>query len=160
MMGYFDTAEGITWLMQLQMDEGKEEMKNKPILCLDFDGVIHGYTTGWTGPGNIPDPPVPGAIEWIRSLLGCPENEGIGDRYKDFKIAIYSSRSRYWFGRWAMKNWLTKHGLTRYEIELIDFPTQKPPAFLQIDDRAICFTGIFPTAEEMKAFKPWNKRGV
>lgn len=130
----------------------------KPILCLDFDGVLHSYSSGWKGPRVIPDPPVAGAIEWLRSLLGCPENEGIGPRYKDFEVHIYSSRSRYLFGRSAMRKWLIAHGLTKYEVELIHFPLMKPPAFLQIDDRAITFTGEFPTAEEMRAFKPWHKK--
>ncbi len=131
--------------------------KREPILCLDFDGVIHRYDSGWQGPRNIPDPPVEGAIEWIRSLLGCPENVGIGPRYLDFRVAIYSSRSRYLFARGAMKRWLIKHGLTKYEVELISFPLMKPPAFLQIDDRAMTFKGTFPSVEEMKEFKPWNK---
>jgi hypothetical protein len=30
----------------------------KPILCLDFDGVIHSYSSGWKGADVIPDPPV------------------------------------------------------------------------------------------------------
>lgn len=130
------------------------------ILCLDFDGVLHSYTSGWKGAKSIPDKPVEGAIEWIRSLLGCPENEGIGPRYLDFKVCIYSSRSRYWGGRKAIKKWLIKHGLTKYEVELISFPLMKPAAFLQIDDRAICFTGKFPTSKEMLSFKPWNKKEV
>ena len=29
----------------------------KPILCLDFDGVVHSYTSGWKGADVIPDPP-------------------------------------------------------------------------------------------------------
>ena len=37
----------------------------KPIICLDFDGVIHSYTSGWKGAAVIPDPPVPGALEFI-----------------------------------------------------------------------------------------------
>ena len=48
---------------------------NAPILCLDFDGVIHSFKSGWKGAGKIPDPPVEGAIEWIRSLLGCSDRE-------------------------------------------------------------------------------------
>ena len=133
-------------------------MKEKT-LCLDFDGVLHSYSSGWKGAKNIPDPPVDGAIEWVRSLLGCPENVGIGPRYLDFRLAIYSSRSRYFGGRRAMKRWLEKWGLDKYEIELIDFPLMKPAAFLQLDDRAITFIGVFPTVEEMKSFVPWNKKG-
>jgi hypothetical protein len=40
------------------------------------------------------------------------------------------------------------------------FPTQKPAAFLTIDDRAICFQGSFEQLdpETLLAFKPWNKR--
>lgn len=133
-------------------------LKGKPILCLDFDGVLHSYSSGWTGARNIPDRPVEGAIEWLESLLGCPDYFGIADRYLDFKIAIFSSRSRYIGGRRAMKKWLVKHGLDINYLELISFPIRKPPAFLQIDDRAMTFTGKFPSVDKMKAFKPWNKK--
>lgn len=133
-------------------------LKGKPILCIDFDGVLHSYSSGWKGPRNIPDPPVEGAIEWLESLLGCPDYFGIAPRYKDFKVCIYSSRSRYLFGKRTIKKWLVRHGLDINYLELISFPTRKPPAFLQIDDRAITFTGTFPSVEEMKSFKPWNKR--
>jgi len=130
--------------------------KYTPILSIDFDGVLHSYTSGWKGPRNIPDPPVDGAINWLRSLLGCPDIWGIDYRYKEFKIYIFSSRSRYWGGRRAMKKWLVKHGLEKELLELIRFPLLKPPSFLLIDDRAVTFTGIFPTVEEIKSFKPWT----
>ena len=68
--------------------------KKKPILCLDFDGVIHSYESGWQGPRNITDLPVPGALEFIVSAI------------EHFQIHIFSSRSRYFGGRWAMKRWL------------------------------------------------------
>lgn len=129
----------------------------KPILCIDFDGVLNSYTSGWKGPCNIPDEPVKGAIEWLQSLLGWPDSFGVGPRYLTFKVAIFSTRSQYSGGRRAMRNWLVEHGLDRAYLELIDFPVHKPPAFLQIDDRAITFKGKFPTVKEMKAFKPWNK---
>lgn len=37
----------------------------KPILCVDFDGVIHSYTSGWQGETIIADPPVKGALKWL-----------------------------------------------------------------------------------------------
>ena len=129
----------------------------RPILAIDFDGVLHSYKNGWKGPRTIPDPPVDGAIDWLRSLLGTPDRWGIGDRYKDFKVCIFSSRSRYWGGRKAMKQWLIKHGLEWEYLELISFPLFKPAAFLLLDDRALTFTGEFPTVATMKTFRPWHK---
>jgi len=129
-----------------------------PILCLDFDGVIHSFKSGWKGARIIPDPPVEGAIEWLRSLLGRQENGDLRPRYLDFRVAIYSARSRYFFGRRAMQKWLMKYGLTQNDIKFIDFPLMKPQLFLQIDDRALTFTGTFPSVEEMKNFRPWHKK--
>lgn len=136
----------------------------KPILCLDFDGVIHSYTSGWKGPRVIPDNPVPGAMEFI-SLQAL---------YGDFQIAIYSSRSRYWFGRRAMQKWLELHmsfyfhakagfvsptpdfvpEKTNKVIRAISWPLFKPSALVTIDDRAIRFDGTWPTDAELKE-KPW-----
>lgn len=122
----------------------------KPILCLDFDGVLHSYTSGWQGAAVIPDPPVPGAIEFL------------AEASKHFKIAIYSSRSHQEGGVQAMMAWLLFHASEISPIPPwlfeIDFLAHKPAAFLSIDDRAITFTGKFPTVEEMLAFKPWYKR--
>lgn len=147
--------------------------KRKPILCLDFDGVIHSYHSGWQGPRNIPDLPVPGALAFLELAR------------EEFDVQIYSSRSRYWGGRRAMKKWLLSHLIDYYYnkfpqyrhdtidpfgeediywkmskdlIGSIKFPVKKPAAFLQIDDRAICFTGTFPKVTELLAFRPWNKK--
>jgi hypothetical protein len=118
----------------------------KKIICVDFDNVIHSYTSGWQRTDVISDPPVDGAIEWLCDLL----NYG-------FEVCIYSSRSRFESGIQAMKEWLCAHGMALYINEL-KFPTQKPSAWLTIDDRAICFNGTFPTIDEIDNFKPWNKR--
>jgi hypothetical protein len=124
----------------------------KQTIIVDFDGVIHSYTSGWRGANIVSDPPVPGAMEFLATAV---------DRYI---VAIVSSRSHQEGGIKAMRIYLElclveklgqKHGEEVYS-QLI-FPLEKPPAILTIDDRAFCFKGTFPTMEEIKAFKPWNK---
>jgi hypothetical protein len=135
-------------------------MKN-PIICVDFDGVIHSYKSGWQGVSVIPDDPVPGAIDWIRAHLQPPDDlGGCMYTYEGPIVQIYSSRSKSWFGRRAMKKWLLKHGLEYqyFRDNLLKFPVKKPAAYLTIDDRAICFDGTFPTTEQMLAFKPWYRK--
>ena len=133
---------------------------NNPIICVDFDGVIHSYVSPWVAPHIIPDPPVPGAIAWLQEHLPVPDALGMAGPYEGPIVQIYSSRSKYWRGRRAMKRWLIQHGLPRQYIDdgILKFPTKKPAAFLTIDDRAICFDVSCPTTAEMLAFKPWNKR--
>lgn len=116
---------------------------SKPILCLDFDGVIHSYASGWKGADVIPDPPVPGAIEFIKQAL------------EHFRVAIFSSRSNQPGGINAMKAYLARLGAS---VDLIEGPTEKPAAFISIDDRALTFTGTWPSIETLKGFRPWNKR--
>jgi hypothetical protein len=118
-------------------------------ICVDFDGVLHSYTSGYKGPRTIPDPPVPGAIEWLQSMT---------DTFTPYHIMIYSSRSSCIGGVAAMKAWLYKHGVTGEYQDNISFPKHKPPARLYIDDRAWRFEGKFPTIKEIKKFKPWLKR--
>jgi len=121
----------------------------KPILCMDFDGVIHSYTSGWTGgPDNIPDPPVEGAFSFLRRAT------------EHFEVHVFSSRSHQPGGRRAMEEWFEKHkraGDGEW-IEKLVFATVKPAAKVSIDDRALTFTGVWPSMEELVNFQPWNKR--
>lgn len=71
--------------------------RRRPLLALDFDGVIHGYQSGWQGAAIVPDPPVPGAIEFLHRAV------------ERFQVAIYSSRSGQPGGIDAMKGWLAMH---------------------------------------------------
>ena len=125
----------------------------KPILCLDFDGVIHSYTSGWKGAHVIPDPPVDGAIAFMLGALN------------HFDVVIFSSRSNQPGGIPAMQKWLREHGQgTWYEspagpgLEDVRFSLEKPSAMVTIDDRAITFTGEWPSIKELLEFKPWNKK--
>jgi hypothetical protein len=128
---------------------------SKPILCLDFDGVIHSYTSGWKGADVIPDPPVDGAMRFI------------WDAADHFRVAIFSSRTNQPGGREAMQVWLTKHFRDYWAADRthcddiladIEWPTVKPAAFVTIDDRALTFEGLWPEIKALKAFQPWNKR--
>lgn len=118
---------------------------SRPILCLDFDGVIHSYTSGWKGFGNIPDPPVEGAFDFIREAM------------KFFDVQVYSSRSSQPGGVHAMKTWMREHSTDHAMVDALSWPTQKPAAFVTIDDRAITFTGKWPDMTTLRDFKPWNK---
>jgi len=131
-------------------------MGYKRTLCIDFDGVLHFYGDGWKGPTEIYDIPVPGAIEWLKRLLAFigPNNE------QPFEVAIYSSRSKHEGGVEAMKSWLLYHGLGEIALECIIFPTQKPAAWITIDDRCFQFRGVFPSPEYLLGYEAWNKRPI
>lgn len=121
-------------------------MSNRPILCLDFDGVIHSYTSGWQGADIVSDAPVPGAIDFLREAV------------KHFDVQVYSSRSHQAGGINAMQIWLALRSDDDTLVDAIGWPDHKPAAFLTIDDRALMFDGTWPDIEALKAFKPWNKR--
>jgi hypothetical protein len=83
-------------------------------------------------------------------------------RFKEFDVQIFSSRSRYWGGRAAMKRWLgrefKKAGYYYELVELLKFPILKPPSKILIDDRAFKFEGVFPVESELLEFKTWQGR--
>ena len=130
----------------------------KPILCLDFDGVIHSYSSGWKGHGICDDDPVPGCESFLYEAT------------KVFNVAVYSSRSSSLSGRRAMRAYMRKHfdlSLTfspdhdhDWLYEAVSFPWFKPPALITIDDRAVCFDGDFRALDPVALlkFQPWNKR--
>lgn len=128
--------------------------EGRPILCMDFDGVIHSYTSGWQGADVISDEPVEGAIEFLKEAS------------KYFEIHIFSSRSHQKGGIKAMQNWLCEkirlekncsiYDAPKWLLE-IKWPIHKPAAFLSIDDRGFCFIGKFPDPKSLLGFKPWNK---
>lgn len=135
---------------------------NKPILCVDFDGVVHSYASGWKGATVIPDPPVPGALRWLWKAAEW------------FDVQIYSSRSKDPEARSAMRYWMAMHSADEFGhdhpmaastdddnfVYPITFAYEKPAAFLTIDDRALCFEGDWSEWDpaDLLSFKPWNKR--
>jgi hypothetical protein len=143
--------------MQTMSDTPTSNAPHKPTLCVDFDGVIHSYTSGWKGEATIPDEPVPGALEWLHRVS------------RSFNVVIYSSRSKEPAGRAAMQMWLTFHvrralpeSAAETVLSTVAFAHNKPSAFLTIDDRAICFDGTWGALdpEKLLAFKPWHQRAT
>ncbi len=134
----------------------------KPLLCLNFDGTVTTYASGWQGVTTILDLPVNGLFDFLLQAS------------RFFEIHIFSSRSHQEGGREAMINWFIEHGpelaasytdtsIVWYAAETgeplleLTFPSEKPPAFVTLDDRSMTFTGIWPDPQALLAFKPWHK---
>jgi hypothetical protein len=144
------------------MDRKAHDMTEarKPIICLDFDGVIHDYKLGWQN-GTIYGDVTPGFWEWAEAAQ------------EHFKLVIYSSRSRTETGlsqmqRWLLDQWAEHnralHPDERRTVSVMaawfDFAHEKPPAFLTIDDRCIRFDGdwLGMDPHQLLKYKTWTQR--
>lgn len=132
--------------------------KRKPIICIDFDGVIHSYENGWQD-GVIYGTVVPGFFEWAVAA-------------KDkFTLMVYSSRSKdhmqlVKMQRWLEDRWCDHNPRLTYEEawasfqHVMTFAHEKPPAFLTIDDRCMQFRGDWTAwwlaPDQLAKFQPWN----
>lgn len=123
--------------------------------------MINSYTSGWVAADKIPDPVTPGFIPW---LIKADEH---------FRVAIFSSRSHQPGGRVAMQAYIWaamgdhfdlhghpgEHHVAYALMGRLEFPTEKPPALITIDDRAMTFTGNWDDFDPVAllSFRPWNK---
>lgn len=106
----------------------------KGTICVDFDGVIHGYSKGWAD-GSIYDPPIPGVREALQSLID-----------HGYEIVIFSTRTddRCVKGEWQrgqfveVVDYLDKHNIPYTKIHQ---GQGKPLCKLFIDDNALRFKG-------------------
>lgn len=114
-------------------------------IAVDFDGVLHLYSSPWAGHETIPDPPVEGAIEWLNVVTAR------------FPVVIFTTRATTEAGREAIRRWLDEHGFTGV---LHDITALKPPALFLLDDRAWRFEGpgTFPTVDDIRRAVPWWDR--
>jgi hypothetical protein len=113
----------------------------KGVIAVDFDGVIHSYVSGWTGPVPV-DPPVLGARDAIATV-----------RALGFEVHVFSCRALTTEGRDGIRGWLALHDI---RVDLIT--GQKPHAVLYIDDRGARFTGSWEAVLELarNVPRPWN----
>ncbi len=116
----------------------------KQTVVLDFDGVIHSYSSGWKGADQIPDLPTPGVREAIARLR------------ETYTVVVISSRCHQPGGIEAIRAWLGRHGI---EVDAVS--NDKPPHIVVVDDRALRFEGDWAAviAGIPAASVPWNKKG-
>lgn|SRR5574340_33405 len=108
-------------------------------LSFDFDGVLHSYSSGWQGPDVIGDPPVPGMAAALHRLAAL-----------GWTLSVCSSRARYPEGKAAMEAWLGEHGFPMG----MEISSEKLPAELYVDDRALRFDGCVPAM--LEAIDTWR----
>lgn len=106
---------------------GSEAMQRA--ICIDFDGVLHSYTSGWQGHELIGDGPVDGARE------ACQRLHEAG-----FKLYVLSSRSMLE----PVQDWLA-----RYNFPPMILTRVKPIAIAYIDDRAVRFEGNWDSTRKL-----------
>jgi len=100
-------------------------------IAIDFDGVIHSFDRGFLD-GTCYGEPMPGAIDAIRDLA---------TRYR---VVIFTAKAKPnrplvngKTGTQLVEEWLIKHGIRNC---VADITSEKPRAFLYIDDNAYRFT--------------------
>jgi hypothetical protein len=120
-------------------------MGKRYTIAVDFDGVLHSYTSPWVDHHVIPDPPIPGAIEWLERISA------------DFDVVIFTTRGKTEAGRVAVARWISEHGYTGHDFTVT---AEKPPALIYLDDRAVRFEGIYPTPDEIHRARPWKVRAA
>lgn len=124
----------------------EESVSFTPTVCLDFDGVIHSYASGWRGVTVIPDPPVEGAYEAIRSM----QDQG-------YKVVVFSTRANSEAGLMAINDYLHDMG-----VEGVEVHSKKPKALIYVDDRGYRFGGrwepLLRLLEDQSDLRPWNKQ--
>lgn len=116
----------------------KTKRIRRGVICVDFDGVIYSNLK-YQGTTILNGLPVNGVIESLKELS------------KKNRVIINSSRFEVDEGMEAVRQWMIRHGMN-YELS-----KHKPTADIYIDDRAICFSGVWSeTLKEIKTFKQWQ----
>ena len=126
-----------TRMAPAELLEGLGIVRTQRTVCLDFDGVLHSYRSGWCGADVIPDPPIHGTRESVARLR------------QQYRVVVHSARCHTEAGRKAVQLWLQKHDIVVDEV-----CEHKPPALVYVDDRAVRFRGNWDDAmSEIREFR-------
>lgn len=121
--------------------------KKPKSICIDFDGVIHDYSSGWQGI-DVFDKVLPGASEATHQLHDA-----------GYMIIIHTTRN----DTPALRDFLNKNDICFDYIN--ENPCQpkgsefgKVKADVYLDDRGVCFTGDWNEAlNQILNFKTWQQ---
>jgi adenylylsulfate kinase-like enzyme len=116
--------------------------KRKRTIVLDFDGVLHRYSKGYTGT-EPEEGTVRGSVEFVRKLI----DEG-------WTVVVCSARLRDKDAKAAVEEWLHKHHFPELKVVL-----EKPPAEIYVDDNGYRFDGDFDKLQRFLKRNPesWAK---
>jgi hypothetical protein len=113
-------------------------------VAIDFDGVLARYD-GWKGPEHY-GAPLPGALDFVRRLLGA-----------GYHVVIFTTRADCAQGIDRLEYWFKDHGLENALAAELEITCTKLPAQLYIEDRCYVFKGTYPAISDIENFAPWWK---
>ncbi len=110
--------------------------KYKKLLLLDFDGVLSEFDGKFEE--GIAGKPLPNARKAVFLLL------------RDYRLKVFTTRDPK-----LVKGWLAEFGFPSLDVTDV-----KEPCSIHIDDRAICFEGVWndQLLNQIKQFTPWWKQ--
>lgn len=106
-------------------------MAGKPVICLDFDGVLAEYD-GWKGELHL-GKPLDGALDFIRK------------QSRNYQFVIHTVREPRLVEQW----------LLHYGFPALPVLTVKPKAIAYVDDRAVRFDGDWLSLLPKLKEPPW-----
>ena len=120
----------------------------KRTICIDFDGVVHDYSSGWQGE-DVFGQMIPNADTGTSVL-----------KQKGWTVIIFTTRKK----TDELEKWLKEHNITYDYINenpgQPDGTSGKIMADVYLDDRGICFRGRWDSwlVREILDFEPWQEQ--
>jgi hypothetical protein len=93
------------------------------------------------------------SLDWLRALMDYPQ----------LVVVIFSTRNHQPGGQVAIMEWLEHWGLEVPYLQRLELVTEKPPAWVTVDDRVIKFDPKKPeelSPEAIVNFLAWHQQEV
>lgn len=130
----------------------------KRVILIDFDATLNSYVSGFEPlrPEHLPDPPIPGAIGFVRRLCASSLYKPVifTTRVYDETLDRDSTKVIY-----AIRDWLAHYGLEPVVAQQMEVTSRKIMNSLIIDDKAFRFEGRYPTPSEIDEMTKKQHKG-